>query len=83
MLSVFRSPGSLRVVALHKFFFLTGHASNITYSGTNCVAVCINLQNQNHCHSDSKHASCQVSSEHFAKHQNDINVSKFRKMRFK
>ena len=40
------------------------------------------LRNQNNCHSDSKDASCQVTSEHFANHQNDINVSKFQILMF-
>ena len=51
-------------------------------SDTKCAAVSINLRNQNHYHSDSKHVSCQVSSEHFVNHQNDINVSKFRILMF-
>ena len=55
---------------------------NISDSGTNYAAVCINLRYQNHRHSDSKHASCQVTSEHFANHQNDINVSKFQILMF-
>ena len=47
------------------------------------MAVCINLRNQNHCHSDSKHASRQVTSAHFANHQNDMILSKFQILIFK
>ena len=79
--SVFHPPDSLPFVALH-IFFVSRHASNISDSGTNCAAVCINLRNQNHCHSDSKDASCQVTSAHFANHQSNINVSKFQILMF-
>ena len=46
------------------------------------MAVCINLRNQNHCHSDSKHASRQVTSAHFANHQHDMTLSKFQVLIF-
>ena len=78
--SVFRPPGSLPFVEFH--FFCIMACLNISDSGTNCAAVCINLRYQNNCYSDSKHVSCQVSSEHFANHQNDINVSKFQILMF-
>ena len=78
LLSVFRSPGILRFVALG--FFSNTACFSITYSYTNCVAVCIDLHNQNHCHSDSKHASYQVPTEHFANHhkqssKNDVLIA--------
>ena len=77
--SVFRTPppDSLPFVALHIFLY-----QDMLNSGTNCAAVCINLRNQNHCHSDSKDDSCQVTSAHFANHQSDINVSKFQILMF-
>ena len=80
--SVSRPPGSLPFVASHIFLY-HGMLEIYQIQALICAVVCINLRNQNHCHSDRKHVSYQVSSEHFANHQNDINVSKFQILMFK
>ena len=79
--SVFRLTGNIPFVALH--IFLHHDMLKIYQIQALIVRQFVSISEINTTVTpDSKHVSCQVSSEHFANHQNDINVSKFQILMF-